>query len=71
MNLIVAANALGFGACWLTEWYAYDRRFCAAIGLAADEKFAGLQENVDRIFKAAHRSQFTVDGGRHELHHRG
>jgi nitroreductase len=42
MNLIVAATALGFGACWLTEWYAYDRRFCAAVGLAGDEKFAGL-----------------------------
>jgi nitroreductase len=42
MNLIVAANALGYRASWLTEWFAYDRRFCEAIGLAAHEKIAGF-----------------------------
>ena len=42
MNLIVAARALGFGATWLTEWTAYDARFCAAIGLAEHERIAGF-----------------------------
>ncbi len=42
MNLVTAANALGYVAAWLTEWCAYDRRFCEAIGLAAHEKIAGF-----------------------------
>ena len=42
MNLIVAARALGFAATWLTEWTAYDARFCAAIGLAEHERIAGF-----------------------------
>ncbi len=42
MNLIVAANALGFATVWLTEWYAYDREVLARLGLAADEKMAGF-----------------------------
>ncbi len=42
MNLVVAANALGFAASWLTQWYAYDRRVLDALGLAADEKIAGF-----------------------------
>ena len=42
MNLVVAANALGFGAAWLTEWYAYDRSVLDALGLAAHEKIAGF-----------------------------
>src|SRR5580693_1964718 len=25
MNLVLAANAMGYGTCWITEWYAYDR----------------------------------------------
>ncbi len=33
MNLIVAANALGFRTAWLTEWMAYDRRVLDALGL--------------------------------------
>src|SRR5450432_2831921 len=42
MNLVIAANALGYVAAWLTEWCAYDRRFCEAIGLAPHEKIAGI-----------------------------
>ncbi len=26
MNLVLAAHALGYGANWITEWYAYDRK---------------------------------------------
>ena len=42
MNLIVAANALGFATVWLTEWYAYDRTVLDRLGLAPNEKIAGF-----------------------------
>ena len=42
MNLIVAANAMGFGAVWLTEWIAFDRRILDALGLEPDERIAGF-----------------------------
>ena len=42
MNLVVAANALGFATAWLTEWYSYDTRVAEALGLAPHEKFAGF-----------------------------
>jgi nitroreductase len=42
MNLLNAAHALGFGATWITEWYAYDRAVLDALGLAAHEKIAGF-----------------------------
>ncbi|MCF8470838.1 MAG: nitroreductase [Parvibaculum sp.] len=40
-NMLVAAAALGFGAQWLTEWYAYDREIDAALGLGENERVAG------------------------------
>jgi nitroreductase len=42
MNLVTAAHALGFAASWLTEWYAYDRRVLAALGLTPRERMAGF-----------------------------
>ncbi len=42
MNLTVAANALGFGTNWLTEWYSYDRRVLDGLGLTASERMAGF-----------------------------
>ena len=42
MNLVIAANALGFVTGWVTGWCAYDRRFGAAIGLAQHERIAGF-----------------------------
>jgi nitroreductase len=42
MNLVVAANALGFATAWVTEWCAYDRDVLAALGLAAHEKIVGF-----------------------------
>jgi nitroreductase len=42
MNLVVAANAMGFATCWITEWYAYDRRFLAHLGLEPHENMAGF-----------------------------
>ena len=42
MNLVLAAHALGYGANWITEWYAYDRNALAALGLAPHERIAGF-----------------------------
>ncbi len=41
-NLVLAANALGYGASWITEWYAYDRSVLDALGLAPHERIAGF-----------------------------
>ncbi len=42
MNLTVAANAMGYATCWLTEWYAYDRVVLERFGLGPNEKIAGF-----------------------------
>jgi nitroreductase len=42
MNLVTAAHALGYGANWITEWYAYDRAVLDALGLKAHERIAGF-----------------------------
>ncbi len=42
MNLMIAANALGFATSWITEWYAYDRAVLERFGLAGHEKIAGF-----------------------------
>jgi len=42
MNIVTAATALGYGACWLTGWFAFDRDVLDAFGLKADEKLAGF-----------------------------
>lgn len=40
-NMLVAATALGFGAQWLTEWYAFDGEVNRVLGLGENEKIAG------------------------------
>ena len=42
MNFVLAAHALGYGASWITEWYAYDRSVLDALGLAPNERIAGF-----------------------------
>lgn len=42
MNLVTAANALGYSTNWHTEWYAYDRRVLDAVGLEPTERIAGF-----------------------------
>ena len=40
--LLIAAHAMGFAGCWLTEWPTYDARAREALGLAAHERIAGF-----------------------------
>ncbi|MDE1933613.1 nitroreductase [Bradyrhizobium sp.] len=42
MNIVTAATALGYGACWLTGWFAFDRDVLDRLGLKAEEKLAGF-----------------------------
>ena len=41
-TLLYAATAMGFGANWITDWYAYDSGACARLGLSGGEKVAGF-----------------------------
>ncbi len=40
--MLVAAEAMGFGANWITDWYGYDAEALAVLGLTAGEKLAGF-----------------------------
>jgi nitroreductase len=42
LNLVMAANAHGFASNWLTEWYAFDQRAYAILGVGEGEKVAGF-----------------------------
>jgi nitroreductase len=42
MNLLHAADALGFGAVWLTGWSIFDDRARPLYGLKEGERIAGL-----------------------------
>ena len=41
-TLLYAAQALGYGANWITDWYAYDPEAAAVLGLAPGEKVTGF-----------------------------
>lgn len=40
-QMLLAAAALGWGANWITDWYSYDPRAVAILGLAEGEQVAG------------------------------
>jgi len=41
-TLAIAATAMGFGANWITDWYSYDPRATALLGLSDNEQVAGV-----------------------------
>jgi nitroreductase len=41
-TLLYAAQASGFGANWITDWYAYDREALDILGLTTEEQLAGF-----------------------------
>jgi nitroreductase len=41
MTLLIAAQAAGYGANWITDWYAYDAEAMALLGLEDGERVAG------------------------------
>ena len=42
LNLLMAANALGYVSNWLTEWFAYDEGAHPLLGIQPGEKVAGF-----------------------------
>ncbi len=42
LNLLMAANAVGFVSNWLTEWFTYDERAYPLLGIQPGEKVAGF-----------------------------
>ena len=42
MTLIIAAQAMGYGANWITDWYAYDAEAGRLLGLDEGERVAGF-----------------------------
>lgn len=41
-TLLYAALAAGYGANWITDWYAYDAEARAILGLSSEERVAGF-----------------------------
>ncbi|MEZ5844278.1 MAG: nitroreductase [Hyphomicrobiaceae bacterium] len=41
-NLCLAANAMGYATCWLTQWYSYSNGVRSALGLAVNERIVGF-----------------------------
>jgi nitroreductase len=41
-TLVLAATAMGYGANWITDWYSYDPRATALLGIASNEQVAGV-----------------------------
>ncbi|MDZ4843090.1 MAG: nitroreductase [Hyphomicrobium aestuarii] len=41
-NMCLAANAMGFGTNWLTDWVSYSAHVREGLGLAANERLAGF-----------------------------
>lgn len=42
MSLTLAAQAMGYATCWLTEWFSYHRQVLDALGLEPQERMAGF-----------------------------
>ena len=41
-NLLIAADAMGYGANWITDWYSYDEQAVRLLGLEPHERVAGF-----------------------------
>ena len=41
-TFLIAADAMGYGANWITDWYSYDERATRALGLEPGERVAGF-----------------------------
>lgn len=56
-NLCLAANAMGYGTSWITEWYAFSDGINKALGLAGNERVAGFVYVGTEIEKQADRDR--------------
>ncbi|TCV91273.1 nitroreductase [Luteibacter rhizovicinus] len=61
-NMLLGAQALGFGAQWLTGWAAYDRDVAALLGLADNEHVVGFVHMGTATMDTPDRDRPSVDG---------
>jgi nitroreductase len=61
MSLVIAANAMGYGANWHTEWYAYDRRIMRELGVVDNERIAGFVHIGTAIERPGDRPRPLLD----------
>jgi nitroreductase len=60
-NMCLAANALGFGTSWISEWIAYSPTVREALGLAENEKIAGFIYIGTPMEKPEERERPNID----------
>lgn len=60
-NLVHAANALGFGAHWVTRWFAYDEQAAQALGARPGEQFVGFVHIGTPETRLEERDRPTLD----------
>jgi nitroreductase len=60
-NTCLAANALGFGTSWITEWIAYSKTVREALGLKESERIAGFIYMGQPMEKPDERERPVVD----------
>ncbi|MCG6858596.1 MAG: nitroreductase [Salaquimonas sp.] len=61
MNLLIAANALGYDAQWLTEWPASDETLAPALGVRPGERIAGFIHVGARTLPKTERDRPVLD----------
>jgi nitroreductase len=60
-NICLAANALGFGTSWITEWIAYSPMVKEGLGLADNERIAGFIYIGQPMEKPDERERPVID----------
>ncbi len=61
MNLLIAANAHGWDAQWLTEWIAFDEKLAEPLGVRSGEKIAGFIYVGTRTMPKTERDRPAID----------
>jgi nitroreductase len=61
MNLLIAANAYGWDAQWLTEWIAFDETLAESLGVKTQERIAGFIYMGTRTLPKTDRERPALD----------
>lgn len=60
--MLLAAQGMGFGANWITDWYAYDAETTALLGLKAGERVTGFMHFGTSPEAPLERARPVVEG---------
>ncbi|MVA26332.1 nitroreductase [Agrobacterium vitis] len=61
LNLLMAANAHGYVANWLSEWFAFDEKAFPLLGIKPGEKVAGFIHMGSTTFPIVERPRPSID----------